>query len=350
MAGWAPLSNLSGGFTFAGTVVAALGAASAQSRLALLLPAGLFTWTVVVGWSGSGRLAILQLTVALLLVFCYRTGMHRRVVKWAVALAVVPALAIGGLVEINRRTTERGLLTRQEDFAFGDGLSSMKSPLLMLGQILEGREEDAIPLHWFETFFATLVLPIPRSLWAQKPDGFGRELARNFNYEKWATSGHSDAALLPAEFVWGFGLAGLLVGVPLIVFLLRIIDTGLDRYAGLVLKPGEGRLAVVPWSILSAGVLSLWWAGTFTFWARTSLALIGVVFLYLVAWILTPARPNTQPLGPQPETAAAAGLRPLDARASLRTGRLPYPEPGPYGATGRNPGPHVRAPLHRPDS
>lgn len=280
LAGYEPTSNLAAGFLWASPLLAMLGAASSKGSKALSLMApAVLTAAYLITWYGGGRLTVLALLVGLVMTYQYRCHPESRVVKVAVLLGSVGGLVIAALVETNRGNPEVGLLAVPGDFKVTDSLYSVWSPLYVFARILSGFAMDVVQPHGLHTLYATLVVWIPRGLWESKPEGWGRDLAWVVNPAAAEASSHSEAALAPAEFLWGFGYWGLVIAVPVLGIVLRVIGRGLHRCMSLDLVPGRGAPVSVAWIILATSLLSLWWTGTFTFWSRASMQLLAVAVL-----------------------------------------------------------------------
>jgi hypothetical protein len=184
------------------------------------------------------------------------------------------------------RTTETG----EVNYSSGGGLASMYSPLDTWVELttrqpeeLERTNASDIGPRWGSTFFTTLALPVPRSMWENKPLGFGAELTRILRPTLLASGGtapeHSMAGLINSEFYVNFGLLGM---IPLSLgvgwFLAKLDKAHLRATrSGLQNVDDWWRATIVMCLVSSLG--DLLWVGTFTFFSRGGLAA-------LTAWII----------------------------------------------------------------
>jgi hypothetical protein len=177
----------------------------------------------------------------------------------------------------------------------GNGLESVVSPLQSFASLLDHNNLGMLPYGWGHTFWAALVALVPSSVWSGKPVGFGAELVPILNPELVGT-GQSDAALFAGEWLFNFGLPGLLLMVPAAGLAIRGLDHVLARSMSL---PIDSRRAVVRYSaavVAAAGLIDLMWVGSFTYVARTGsrLLILAAVFVIL-AWRTKPPQHAGKP-------------------------------------------------------
>lgn len=276
--------------TWTSPLVATLGAASSAGRhrgLLMLVPAALFGWYIAT-WSGSGRLVIFSLALGMLMVYQYRRLPRSRISKAMLVALLVPSLFLASLIETNRHEPGASLLHVPEGFVATDSLYSVWSPLYVFSWLLGQASDGLLEPHGFHTFFAALTVWIPRAFWEGKPSGWGRELAFLLNPQAAEMSNHSEAALAPAEFLWGYGLLGIVFGTLICGLLVRLVDGKLEASRCLFVPEGRAAFGVLPWVITASAILSLWWGGSFDFLSRVFMQLLGLGFAVGTAWLIEP--------------------------------------------------------------
>lgn len=247
---------------------------SAQSLLFVMLLSLYFYMT----FRGFGRLTVIVLLASLGLVFTARsTG---RVVKWVAILAVPIGAEV--LTRLRSVILHGQVLEAAPDVADSDvGGVAVFQQLIELG--------DRLDFAWGSTLFATLVLPVPRELWAEKPFGFGFELTLLFLPE-YASAGHSMVATFFGEWYYNFGWWGF----PCLMVLFGPAVRWIDRKRSTYLSSPPGRresiLEYVFYITCAAGMLNLIWSGTHTFMARAIWIAAVLIVMGLVYRSLEPER------------------------------------------------------------
>jgi hypothetical protein len=247
------------------------------------------TWGAV-SFSGGGRLniATLGLTVLALAVVIGRW----RSAKAVVVMALLPALVIAGLVRAERHggtATVDGVVSEQT------GLSSVTSPLRTMATIEADLRDGTIEPTMGDTFASTLLTPLPRGYLPGKPIGFGAVLTAHYAPEL-VDIGHSMAALAQGEWVWNFGLPGLVGFVVATGCLLHGLERW-QRHAIMTARGTAGIVAIVAAVVAMTGVADYLWTGSHTYVVRAGfrvLVLLGVVLVIKVAGQVLPtatARP-----------------------------------------------------------
>ena len=160
------------------------------------------------------------------------------------------------------------------------GLGSVLSPSTDFAKTLN--ESDGVrpvgPLG--STLWSSVVAPVPRAFWPDKPDGFGSDLAEHF-YPGSKRNGHSVAALIHGEMVWSFGLLAALAADGMIVI----------AYSGLWRLVKGSRVAAIGGAelfqvVMVSGVMDLYWVGTFTFVSRSGFRLFWLLAILYVIKLL----------------------------------------------------------------
>jgi hypothetical protein len=177
-----------------------------------------------------------------------------------------------------------------------NGMESVVNPLRSFATLLDYNDAGWLSHSWGHTFWSALVALVPRRIWPEKPVGFGAELVPVLTPQMVGT-GHSEAALFFAEWLFNFGLPGLLLMVPAA----GLFVWGLDRMLAHTMRFAlDSRRAIVRYAIAvvaAAGVIDLAWVGTFTYMSRSGSRLfILVVILAALAATATGyrKRPGTR--------------------------------------------------------
>jgi hypothetical protein len=239
-------------------------------------------------FDGYGRIILGSLGFGLVVVLAQRT--RGRLVKLAVLLCAAPVLLI--LAKLRVQTVE-GLhlgLPIQEN-----GLESVVSPLNSLVILMNLNEAGLLPQVWGHTFWSALVALVPRGLWPDKPIGLGAELVPILSPHMVGT-GHSEAALFFGEWLFNFGLPGLLLIVPVAGLVVRGIDRLLARVMSSSLNTRGSAVRYTAGIVAAVGLIDLNWVGTFSYAART-----GSRMLVLAALVVLLA------LSTEPASSASAG-------------------------------------------
>lgn len=286
------LSNFGSGFIWVSFLLGSLGAASAQRPIpAVLVPVGLYAHHLS-SWAGSGRLNELSSMLGMLLIYQLRRPPRTRRLKSVIPLLLVPGLLLSAIIEANRLNPQTPLLAAPSDFSAAESVYSVWSPMYVFSWILDHWSIGDLEMHGFHTFFVSAVVWLPRALWAEKPVGWGRELAWIFNPQAAANSGHSEAGLLPGEFVWGFGLAGVLLCLLFTALLATWIHVHVEGCRRLESQAGRGDLRCVVWGLLAAAMPTLLWTGSFEYAARTVLPLLALLPVTAVIRLRAAAVPS----------------------------------------------------------
>lgn len=244
-------------------------------------------------FTGFGRLQLGALAFCVAIAAAHRWP--GRSVKVAVLAATVPTLMY---FAASRVAFTAALNPAQP--ASVNGLESVVSPLVRFAQLIEVAQAEELQYTYFNSIFATATFWVPRGLWADKPIGFGAELAHFFRPELDGT-GHSELALFYGEWLFAFGLASLVMMVPAIGLLVRWMDRILQKAGEMAIYDRVDLLKVVAIIIACASLADLVWGGTFTFGVRVGTRL-GVLFaLYVIAARALRSRSQRSPSDPTPQ-------------------------------------------------
>ena len=278
----------------AGVMMLVLAAASRRVRmrwhgdailvsLAVIVP---IVW-VQLEFEGGGRLTLAGLGIATLV--AWSLVRPRRVQKIAVVLAIPLFLIFAGLNRLEkdgaRNSGSSGVLTS------GDGLSSMYGPLDTWTELVQVTPEEQAHIRgrsagprYGQTFVNSILLPIPRTLWEDKPKGFGAELTEILRpqllREERIAPEHSMAALINGEFYVNFGLPGLVL-LPFVVgWFLAVLDRLHARVSAKGLQTVDDWYHATILVCLVSSLGDLFWVGTFTFVSRAGLSALAAWVVY----------------------------------------------------------------------
>jgi hypothetical protein len=265
---------------FTGTVLMAVATFRAPRRLTPLdyfLVGAAFVSYVVFVFDGFGRLNVGALGIAIAIAMIHRW--RGRIVKAAVLLALTPVISI---LAASRVIFSAALNPDQGPGV--TGLESVVSPLFRFAELLDLESGGRIPEMQGSSFFAAMVVLVPRALWPQKPIGLGAELAQFFRPDL-VGSGHSEAALFHGEWLLNFGVAGLVLMVPIIALLISWLDRAMVKALARPTPERRQLLTEVAMVLIAAGMVDLVWGGAFTYTSRAGTRLLVVLAIFLLfAW------------------------------------------------------------------
>lgn len=270
---------------YAGVVVAALSLVRGKSRLGfgtLIVLGGLFVFFFTTMFTEGGRLVLGSLAAALGLVVC--TRWRPRLLK-PVALAILP---LGVYVLARMRSGSRSDLSTGYREA---GIESVVWPQRRFFDVLQGITDGTLELGWGQTFANSLVAWVPRGIWEGKPVGFGYELTAIYRPEL-LPFGHSEAALLYGEFVYNFGVFGLLMLTGVCGVSILMLDRLLVAAQGSARESLTSLVAEAALIIVVACLLDLVWVGTWTYIERAGFAVAVLGALYVLFAVVESIAPD----------------------------------------------------------
>lgn len=242
--------------------------------ICLALITGLY---VLYRFSGFGRLELASYLLSIAVVFSWVTNTY--LPKIATMGVTVPALIVLGYNRIAFIGEEQG---RRIDFE--EGLGSVFGPFQSGAYIFQQSLDNVISPTHGQSLFASLFFWIPRTAWEEKPDGFGRAIVPVTQPHLVSTTEYSDAAAFLAEFVWDFGVLGLMLSPVLVLLIVRA-----DRWIVTKLLSADWtrsiRSPVLAFASLAALVsmfLNYVWGGTFPYLSRTLTPVLLLFGLYLL--------------------------------------------------------------------
>ncbi|WP_344136161.1 hypothetical protein [Luedemannella flava] len=225
-------------------------------------------------FGGWGRIVVVSLAIAVVMVLCHRPV--GRFVKPAMLVSVGPGLVALSQIHGSGFGSE---LSRER------GIGSVVSPLESFAVLLAQHFDGLLPVAFGRTFLAAAVALVPRAFWPDKPVGFGAELVPYISPDLTGTA-QSDAALFQGEWLFNFGLPGLLLMVPVTGVLVRWLDDLLARATARPLGTLQANLLYAAVLIAGTGVIDLVWVGTFSYAARAGARLAVLAAVLAVARLL----------------------------------------------------------------
>ncbi len=266
-------STLAGATAFSGAALVAVTALH-NAKLSLwrfAFAAVACSFYVATMFSGGGRLVLGGLAMVVAVAITRQSG---RFAKSLVTVTLPVGLSLLAANRAERTATLGGVET---------GLESVVWPFERFAQLLQLSTAGQLPHGEGSSFYATAVLFFPRSLWPEKPIGFGAELTEIFRPELVGT-GHSEAALVHGELIFNFGLLSLLIIIPLSYFV-RFLDRRLSNAQSQLVSSPMQILTLTATVLATAGLLDLVWVGTFGYMSRTGQRLLVLAAVYIVlAW------------------------------------------------------------------
>lgn len=240
-------------------------------------------------FSGYGRLILVSLALIPVVLTSWRLG--TRMTKGLVLTVTVPAL-----MYLTQMREQFGLAKYGTEL---NGIGSVVSPLHDFSRLISTHTYE--PGHG-ETFWAAAVVWIPRSLWEDKPVGFGLEITRILEPEL-LSIGQSMAALTQGEWYFNFGWWGLVPMVLAIGLLVRCIDVWAVRVSTAGLTSRRALLTLTIALLLIADLPNLMWVGTFGYLSRTVLRV--AVILALFAFAKRAGSASKAPRGREPDLSSS---------------------------------------------
>lgn len=283
--GVAALGSLTRAIGYAGVVLLAVSLVRSSRRISvreLLALAALFLIFFLLIFEGGGRLVLGSLAIALALAVGARS---RPAFLKPLAVAVLPP-AVYVLAQF-RAESRRNFATGYEE----SGIESVVWPQRMFLDVLDGVTSGSLPLAGGQTFLNSLVVWVPREVWAEKPVGLGTELTAIYKPHL-LSQGHSEAAMLQGEFVYNFSAVGILLMVVVCGWAVLKLDRMLLSLQASRADTPVHLVAHAAVVVLVACLLDLVWVGSWTYLERAGFAVAVLAVLYVALLVLAPK--NTQ--------------------------------------------------------
>ena len=240
-----------------------------------------------VGSEGRGRLNLVTLALVAVVLAC--TQMETRRIKVWILAGVAPALLL--MVRLRERL---GVIETGEAY---NGIGSVVNPLGDFGHLVRAHESGVFAFARSDTLMSTVLFWVPRSVWPEKPVGFGRELTAILEPQLLATN-QSMATHAYGEWYYSFGWLGVIAMVPVIGLALRWLDRLLARRLEQPVDSRRSLIGLAMVLLLVANIPNLMWAGSFTYVGRTvqQLAIIALLVLPFAGRVRKP-RPRSRVQG-----------------------------------------------------
>lgn len=225
----------------------------------------------LVVFDGFGRLNLVSIGIAVAILAAPRFS--RRRVKLAALGSILPLALLLASSRISLSAARTGSVNPDVS-GFESGINPMLNYARFWSDIAAG---DLAPTGG-RSLLGTMLVWVPRTLWEDKPVGFGREITAYLN-PTLLRSNHSSGALFVGEGIWNFGLllgiafsGAVLIGLVLLAeWLLARAPGEVDTWKALVVLT----LAVV----LAAGLPNYLWNGSFTQTSRLGRRLLVIAAL-----------------------------------------------------------------------
>jgi hypothetical protein len=226
-------------------------------------------------FSGFGRLELGAFGLALAFSACAQ--FRGRQVKFTILAVSAPVLVYFA----QQRVEFTGHLNKYQ-LPSVTGFESAVGPLGEYAKLLDLHQHETLGVHGISTFWASATALVPRSIWHGKPVGFGTVLGDLLRPDLHGT-GFSDLALFQGEWLYAFGLGGLIIMIPIVGIFVRRLDRRLTPFWDREIRTRRHIVGLALVTILIAGLPDLVWGGTFTYVSRAGVRVIPLILLALVA-------------------------------------------------------------------
>jgi len=218
-------------------------------------------------WGGFGRLILAQF-ILIGFFFASYSLPWPRFFKLIFLVSIPIMISVGGVLRSHGSNFSDAILE-------GQGLGSIIVPVRYAEYLHRDMAEES---KWEkvngESYVATLLFFIPRSLWENKPVGFGRQMALWY-FPKNRHNGFTLAGTHFGEAFGNFGKFGIPVALFVFVFLINLIKKLLcsydKRYNTLML------FRLVIGVILTTTISDFLWGGSFTSFSRVGVSVMFVL-------------------------------------------------------------------------
>jgi hypothetical protein len=287
-----PGSNIANQAVFAGGVLLCtsmfLRASPGLGVLRLFTTAIVLVLTARYIFNGFGRLQLGAFGLAI--AFALSARYRGRAVKIGILLVSIPVM----LYLAQERVAFTATLNPNQGSGV-TGFESAVSPLTSFASLLGLHQNGQLGNHWFSTAWASAVFWVPHHLWAGKPPGFGAVLSSILTPQLDGT-GNSVVALFQGEWLYSFGLLGLVFMIPIVGLFIRWIDDWLAPLRQRQISTNRDLMRLAVATVFIAGLPDLVWGGTFTYLSR---AVIRAAVLIVVTGFPPLIRRSTAPSTPE---------------------------------------------------
>lgn len=252
-----------------------------RPQASLISWASLFVGALVIMYAevfhiGTGRLRIVALVCTVGVIISAR--FQRRALKWLTIAAIGPALY---WLAQDRKELQESLHAGAS--AGRNGLESMLEPIQVFAKLIQAHLESGFPLSYGVNLLSYPSLLLPASWVPNAPQALGYELVKIHAPARYG-SGYSVVATSSGEAYFNFGIVGLALMVPVLVYLLNLLDRAMVKRMS---SPASGTLAllgIVFWAMLAGGIADLTWSGQHTLLTRVTTRLPLLLVLAALAW------------------------------------------------------------------
>jgi hypothetical protein len=161
--------------------------------------------------------------------------------------------------------------------------------------MLEDSSSGEIAPTWGQSFLSVPFIVVPEAAhphWV--PPALGYELVSLENEQRLG-SGYSVVATVFGEWYWSFGWLGLVLVVPVLAWLVGIVDSRFRHALADLADDGQALVRTVFWAMLAGGIADLAWSGSHIWVARHLQRLPMLVLVAALVWLTTrPPKPPPQ--------------------------------------------------------
>lgn len=248
-----------------------------SSTVTLVLAAGVSVMFFEVFFNGFGRLVLVAIVLSVLVAL---SGQIRSPgLKPLLIVATVPAIyALASIRE--------GVETASGEEL--DGLGSVVNPFYTMVELANFLSSFRVAEIELNSFAAVFLFWVPRSMWEEKPVGFGRELVLLLRPELSHTN-HSMAALFTGEWVYAFGLIGLILMVITLGWGVAAIDRLIHWSVSRSVLGFRAFFVLVSASFVAGQVPTLVWSGLFSPTSRSLQGFVAIAIISISSWLIASA-------------------------------------------------------------
>ena len=246
---------------------------SAVSMIVFILILLYFIFYIVFIFKGNGRLSLMLMLFAGFNIYLISINGSKKLKLLSILLIPLMLLLLGS---VRMQTDEHSI---QDVLLYGAGLDSMIAPYTTFIDVYDYVERYS-EFMYGETFLAAFLFWVPRSVWDNKPIGLGSELTMILGNNQLIEQGHSMAAGYWGELYLNGGIVLIVIAPIFITYLLLKLDKVCVK---ILLHPRiKNKMhKLVMLSILSSGLGTYVWVGSFTFFSRDVLKIILLIIIYI---------------------------------------------------------------------
>jgi hypothetical protein len=264
---------------------------------------GLYVWRF---FDGFGRLNVASLGLCAALLSSMNSGRKGRWTKLIVLISLPAATIVGGYFGISRDPSDPAFRSAStaEVVSEGKGLESVISPLSFFSELLrrDGQLSTDRKRANGSTFVTSALIWVPRSVWPDKPLGFGRIIAVELVPN--VAPNHSEAAFAEGEWYYNFGYLGFVLMIPITVLCLYWLDLKLRDVFAFDPRSRTDFLKRVAVVLVVGGIADYVWGGSFTFANRGGLRAAAVLMVLAVSVFFKGAARNLRKQQEEPRELA----------------------------------------------